>query len=111
MLRLKSITSANIDGVPLISSNLKYRLNEYKRYINDNIKENNNEEETDYSIDDSTWGNGGNGGMSSKNVPPKKTTPASQAQQQQQSEKPKTITLGKPADRPADQPQQKKCSC
>ena len=45
MLRLKSITSANIDGVPLISSNLKYRLNEYKRYINDNIKENNNEEE------------------------------------------------------------------
>lgn len=38
MLKIKSINSFNIEGVPLMSNNLYKRLNEYKEYISNNIQ-------------------------------------------------------------------------
>ena len=40
MLSIKSITSCNIDGLPLLSSNLSKRMYEYKKYISENLNEN-----------------------------------------------------------------------
>jgi hypothetical protein len=38
MLKIKSINSFNIEGIPLMSNNLYKRLNEYKEYISNNIQ-------------------------------------------------------------------------
>lgn len=40
MLNIKSITSCNISGIPLFSSNLSTRIYEYKKYISENLNEN-----------------------------------------------------------------------
>ena len=42
MLHIKSITSCNINGLPLFSSDLSKRIHEYKKYISENLNENYN---------------------------------------------------------------------
>jgi hypothetical protein len=45
MLRINTITSLNIDGIPLLSNNLQERVQQYRKFIKENIKNNSNNEE------------------------------------------------------------------
>jgi hypothetical protein len=45
MLRLNSITSCNVNGIPLYTSNLYKKIETYRNYIKDNLQKENNEDE------------------------------------------------------------------